>query len=144
MSAKIVVGYDGSAASQRALNFAVEQAKSQGCSILVAHVLEWSPYSFLTPQELEERHKRRNEELARAEEAVMGPVTKKLADSGVTIETMIKYGHITKTLVGICQDSSASQIVIGRDGETSLGSRVFGSVAGTLAQAATVPCTIVP
>ena len=144
MSGKIVVGYDGSAASQRALNFAVEQAKSQGSSILVAHVLEWSPYSFLTPQELEERHKRRNEELARAEEALMGSVNERLADSGIEVETLIKYGHIAKTLVGICQESGASQIVIGRDGETSLGARVFGSVAGTLAQAAPVPCTIVP
>ena len=144
MSEKIVVGYDGSAASKRALNFAVEKAKSQGGSVLVAHVLEWSPYSFLTPQELEDRHKRRNEELARAKEALMGPVNQKLAESGVEVETVIKYGHIAKTLVDICKESGASQIVIGRDGETSLGARVFGSVAGTLAQAAPVPCTIVP
>ena len=59
MSAKIVVGYDGSEASNRALEFAVERAREEGGSIVVAHVLEWSAYSFLTPSELEERHKRR-------------------------------------------------------------------------------------
>ncbi|WP_299845372.1 universal stress protein [uncultured Roseovarius sp.] len=144
MSGKIVVGYDGSEASNRALDFAVERAKSQGGSVMIAHVLEWSAYSFLTPTELEERHKRRNEELARAKEALMDPTVARLADSGVAVETSIKYGHIANTLANICKESDASQIVIGRDGETSLGSRVFGSVASTLAQAAPVPCTIVP
>ncbi len=144
MSEKFVVGYDGSDASNRALEFAVARAKSQGGSILVAHVLEWSPYSFLTPTELEERHKRRNEELARAKSALMDPVVEKLSDSGVDITTEIKYGHIAKTLAAICGDAGATQMVIGRDGETGIGSRVFGSVASTLAQMAPVPCTIVP
>ncbi len=144
MSEKIVVGYDGSAASQRALDFAVERAKSQGAGIVVAHVLEWSPYSFLTPNELEERHKRRNEELTRAKTALMDPVEARLADSGIAIETTIRYGHIARTLVDICTDNNAAQIYVGRDGETSFSDRVFGSVASTLAQTTPVPCTIVP
>ena len=56
MSDKFVVGYDGSVSARRALEFAVERAKVQGGTIVLAHVLEWSPYSFLTPTELEERH----------------------------------------------------------------------------------------
>ena len=144
MSGNIVVGYDGSEASDRALDFAVARAKTEGGSVTVAHVLEWSPYSFLTPTELEERHKRRGEELTRAKEAVIDPAVARLADSGVQVDTSIKYGHIANTLADICSETGASQIVIGRDGETSLGARVFGSVASTLAQAAPVPCTIVP
>ncbi|MEO3413374.1 universal stress protein [Roseovarius sp. CAU 1744] len=144
MSEKLVVGYDGSAASDRALNFAVERAKKEGGSVLLAHVLEWSPYSFLTPQELEERHKRRNEELARAKEALMDPAVARISEDGVKVETEIRYGHIANTLAAICSDTNATQIVIGRDGETSIGARVFGSVASSLAQVAPVPCTIVP
>lgn len=143
MSGKIVVGYDGSDASNRALDFAVERAQKTGASLVIAHVLEWSPYSFLTPTELEERHKRRGEELNRAKSALMDPVVAKLADSGVAVETVIKYGHIADTLSAICKDG-ASQIVIGRDGKNSLGARIFGSVAGSLVQTAPVPCTIVP
>ena len=144
MSGKFVVGYDGSEAANRALDFAVGRAKSQGGSVLIAHVLEWSPYSFLTPEELAERHKRRGEELARAEAAVIAPVVKRLADSGVTVETEIKYGNIANTLSAICADNDAEQIVIGRDGKSGLGARVFGSVAGSLVQSAPVPCTVVP
>ncbi len=144
MSEKFVVGFDGSEAAKGALAFAIDRAKALGGSVVIAHVLEWSPYSFLTPTELEERHKRRKEELDRAETALMKPVVAGLADSGVTIETAIKYGNIAEQLGEIAKEAGASQIVIGRNGHSGLGSRVFGSVAGSLAQIAPVATTIVP
>ncbi|WP_133489734.1 universal stress protein [Aliiroseovarius marinus] len=144
MSHKIVVGYDGSDSANAALAFATDLAKAQGGSIVVAHVLEWSPYSFLTPTELEERHKRRGEELDRAEAAILAPAVDSLKDSGLEIDTALKYGNIATTLGEIATESGADQIVIGRNGEPGLSSRVFGSVAISLAQAAPVPVTIVP
>lgn len=144
MSEKFAVGFDGSDAAKRALEFAIGRAKAQGGSVVLIHVLEWSPYSFLTPNELEERHKRRTEELERAETAVMKPVLDGLGDSGVAIETVIKYGHIADTLGDVAAANNATQIVIGRNGHSSIGSRVFGSVAGSLVQTSPVPCTIVP
>ncbi|MCH2164960.1 MAG: universal stress protein [Marinovum sp.] len=144
MSRKFVVGYDGSDSAKAALAFTTDLAKVQDGSIVVAHVLEWSPYSFLTPTELEERHKRRGEELERAEAAILAPAVESLKNSGLEIETALKYGHIATTLGAIAQESGANQIVIGRNGEPGLTSRVFGSVAISLAQAAPVPVTIVP
>lgn len=64
MSAKFVVGYDGSVAARRALDFAVERARPQGGTIVLAHVLEWSPYSFLTPDERNPVFMRRLEHVA--------------------------------------------------------------------------------
>lgn len=144
MSGKFVVGYDGSAASRRALDFAVDRAVAQGGSIVIAHVLEWSPYSFLTPNEVEERHARRKEELARAESQLMDPIVEEYSGKGAEVEGTIKYGKIVDVLCDIASDSGATQVFVGRDGESSLSSRVFGSVASSLAQSAPVPCTIVP
>lgn len=144
MSNKIVVGFDGSDASQRALDYAVDAAKASGATVVIAHVLEWSPYSFLTPSELEERHARRKEELARAEEHLLTPVVNALSDSGVSTATELRYGHIAETLGKVAEEHSASQVVIGRNGETSVSDRLFGSVAGSLAQTAPAPVTIVP
>ena len=144
MSEKFAVGFDGSDAAKRALEFAIGRAKAQGGSVVLIHVLEWSPYSFLTPSELEERHKRRQEELDRAETALMNPVLKQIDESGVSVETIIKYGHIADTLNEVSEANGATQIVIGRNGHSNLSSRVFGSVAGSLVQTSTVPCTIVP
>lgn len=144
MSRKVVLGFDDSESAKAALNFAITMAKDQDAELIVAHVLEWSPYSFLTPEELEERHKRRKEELARAEEALLGPVMKQLKDHGVKASSILRYGHIADTLCDIVTETGAAQVVIGRTGHSNLSSRIFGSVAGSLAQAAPVPVTIVP
>lgn len=143
MSDKYVVGYDGSPASRRAVDFAHDRAKASGASLIVAHILEWSPYSFLTPEEIESRHRRRTEELARAESAVIAPIVKDLGDA-VPVEGVIKYGHIADTLSAIVKDTGAAQVFIGRSGDSGVAARVFGSVAGSLAQTSPAPCTIVP
>ena len=104
MSHKIVVGYDGSDSAGAALDFAMGVAKAHGGSVVVAHVLEWSPYAFLTPTEIEERHKRRTEELKRAEEALLAPVIARLAASGVAVSTALKFGHIAETLCAIAKE----------------------------------------
>lgn len=40
MTAKFVVGYDGSDASNRALDFAISRVKLQGGMVMIVHVLE--------------------------------------------------------------------------------------------------------
>lgn len=144
MSSRYIVGCDGSPASVRAAEYAVAQAKTSGAAVTIAHVLEWSPYTFLTPEELEERHKRRNEELTRARQAIIDPVLESLAESGVDLDSSIKYGHVAETLARIAEEIGAEQVFIGRTGHSELESRLFGSVAATMAQIAHVPCTIVP
>ena len=144
MSGRYIVGCDGSDASLRAAQYAVAQAKTSGAAVTIAHVLEWSPYTFLTPEELEERHKRRNEELARAKQAIIDPVLESLADSGVDLDSAIKYGHVGETLARIAEEVGAEQVFIGRTGYSNIKTRLFGSVAATMAQIAPVPCTIVP
>ena len=144
MPEKLVVGYDDSAAAKRALDFAVTVAQAQNASIVIAHVLEWSPYSFLTPEEIEERHVRRRKELERAEAHVITPVREKLSSAGVEIETVIRYGHSAEVLLSIAKDCGATQIVVGRDGQGRLAARMFGSTAANLIQVAPLPCTIVP
>lgn len=144
MADTYIAAYDGSESARRAVDLALGQAKAGSARLIIAHVLEWSPYSFLTQEELAERRKRRNAELARAAKAVIRPLTEGIKDSGVAVETVIKYGHVAETLCEIAKAEGATQIFIGRTGTTRLMERIFGSVAGTLAQIAPVPCTIVP
>lgn len=144
MSDKYVVACDGSPASERAVAYAIDHARRDGASVVIAHVLEWSPYQFLTPEELEERHKRRGEELARAKSALIDPLLASIKADDIEIDSVIKYGHVAETLCAIATDSGATEIVVGRTGHSSLTSRVFGSVTVTLAQIAPVPCIIVP
>ncbi len=144
MSNKYLVACDGSPASGRAINYVIDQAQRNGASVLVAHVLEWSPYSFLTPTELEERHKRRGEELERAKAALVDPILASISDKGVSVDSVIKYGNVAESIARIADETGIDQIFIGRTGQSNISARVFGSVTGTLAQIAPVPCTIVP
>jgi len=144
MQGKIIVAYDGSEASRRAVTYAADEARQNSSKLVIAHVLEWSPYSFLTQEELAERHKRRGEEMDRARDAVVVPVLSELLSQGIPAESEIRYGHVAETLCEIATDVKARNMVVGRTGSTGMAARLFGSVAVTLAQIAPVPVTIVP
>jgi nucleotide-binding universal stress UspA family protein len=135
-----VVAYDGT--DQHPVDFAADRAAKENARLLIVHVLEWSPYSFLTAEELAERHKMRQQEIERAEVAVLKPILEKVRRSGATADGELRYGNIVDTLCTIAKESGAAMIFVGRS--SSLSTRVFGSVASGLAQCASLPVVIVP
>ena len=92
MTDTFVVGFDGSESSQRAASFAAALAKTAGAKLHLVHVLEWSAYSFHTAEELAERHKRREEELERAN-AIVQPAVDALTKAGLTADGEARHGH---------------------------------------------------
>lgn len=144
MSKSLLLAVDGSPGSARAVEFATERAKRGNDKIIVAYVIEWSPYAFNTPEENAERHKRREEELERAQSKIVDPVAKQLSDTGLDVETVVRHGHPAETLVDLAQEHNVAQIFIGRRGGSNLKTMLFGSVAANLVQASTVPVTVVP
>ncbi|MGF1474657.1 MAG: universal stress protein [Geminicoccaceae bacterium] len=143
MSEVFIVGFDGTEPGRRAGFFGAKRALGEGASVHVVHVLEWSPYSFLTVEELAERHKRRNEEVARAESVVL-PFCQELEATGVKVTYEIRYGHAGALLCQIAEEKKACQIIVGRQGSSAFSQRLLGGLAITLAQGAPVPVTIVP
>ena len=144
MSQLIVVGIDSSACCQRSVEYAAESAKAAGARLLLVHVIEWSPYSFSTAMENEVRHKRREEELARAQAQLIDPVQADLKAKGLEVEGVVLHGHPAQTLAEIAEERGAGSIVIGRKGTSKLKAQLFGSVPGTLVQIASVAVTVVP
>ncbi|MBR9765247.1 MAG: universal stress protein [Rhodobacteraceae bacterium] len=139
-----VVAYEGDDDSGSLLDYAIARAVKEGAALHIVHVLEWSPYSFLTPQEVEERHARRKEELARAKSAIIDPAVEKVAAAGATATGEIRYGQVVELIVEIATTRAAAMIFVGRSGSNSVAARVFGSVPLGLAQLAPVPTVIVP
>jgi nucleotide-binding universal stress UspA family protein len=70
----MLVGINGSEGAQRAAEFALDRAKASGSRLVVAFVVEWSFYQFLTPEELEARPKQYKMEIERAETMVLDPL----------------------------------------------------------------------
>lgn len=139
----IVVGFDGTDSAKRALDYAIAIAKLQQSPVHVVHVLEWSPYSFLTVDEVAERHKRRLQEVKRAE-SVIAPAMQALRDAGVTASSEVRYGHVAELMCEIAEQQEAAQLIVGRTGGGGLAQRILGSLALALAQASPVPVTVVP
>ncbi|QDL91048.1 universal stress protein [Paroceanicella profunda] len=137
-----VVAYSGD--DMNVVDYASERAQKAGARLFLVHVLEWSPYSFLTPEELEQRHVRRREELSRAHSAVLDPVLKLLADKGIPAEGEIRYGSVVDLVIETVKKLEATMVFVGRTTSSSMSARVFGTVSLGLAQAAPVPTVIVP
>jgi len=144
MAQVYLVGIDCSNCSDRALQFAAEAAATNESKVVIAHIIEWSPYSFNTNEENAERHKRREAELDRAHKEIVDPLVDKLRGQGVDAEGAIRHGHIAKSLKALADHYDASSIIVGHHGESGLLKQFFGSVPGALIQIADRPVTVVP
>lgn len=144
MTNSVLVAIDGSDGGARALQYASERAKLGGAKLIVTYVIEWSPYSFNTPEENAERHKRREEEIDRATSGVVEPAAKQLATQGIDYEMVVRHGPPAETLIKLAVKFGVQQIVIGRRGQSGIKALLFGSVAGNLVQTSPVPVVVVP
>jgi nucleotide-binding universal stress UspA family protein len=144
MSHKILVALDGSEGGKRALSVAVEYAKITQSDLVLTYVIDWTPYSFHTPEELEQRHQRRESEIQRANDSVLLPEVAPLESAGLKVELVVRHGKIAETLLELTAEYDIGQIFIGRLGESRMHTMIFGSVTAALIQTASVPVTVVP
>ncbi|MEZ5826109.1 MAG: universal stress protein [Geminicoccaceae bacterium] len=77
------------------------------------------PTASLTPDELATRHKRRNEEVARATAILIQPIAK-ASEGGVHVEAIVRYGHAAEVLCDMAKETGAVQIFVGRGGSSHL------------------------
>ena len=144
MSSVFMVAVDCSECGDRAIEYAVQRAKESGSRLYVAHIIEWSQFSFSTAQENSERHKRREEEIQRAHAEVVDPIVDRLTSEGIDAEGLVRHGHVADTLNSLAKSKGVSNIILGRQGTSKLKSHVFGSVGSRLVQSAECAVTVVP
>ena len=144
MSDTFLVGVDGSEGSMRAAQFAVDRAKRMNTRLVVAYVIEWSPYSFNTPEENEQRHQRREQEISTAKEKVLDPLLEGIKAQSVETVGIVRHGHIAEVMIGVAKEYNALGMFVGRLGTTTLKTMLFGSVTSNLVQSSPIPVTVVP
>ncbi len=144
MGSALMVGVDCSECGDRAVKYAAEQARKSNARLYVAHVIEWSPFSFSTVQENAERHKRREEEIQRAHDEIIDPVVAALKSEGIDAAGLVHHGHVADTLNELAKSNGVNNIILGRQGASKLKAHVFGSVGSRLVQIADCAVTVVP
>ena len=144
MTIKIVVGLDGTDTGERALSFARDLAsRMESCEVLAVYVIEWSPFTFQTAEENEQRHKRREEEIELATSRVVSPAVKALTDAGFKASGLVRHGDVAQTLNAVTVEAGGAQIIVGRASADGFTKRIFGSSTQNLVMHAEVPVTVV-
>ena len=128
----------------RVADYAAARALKAGARLHLVHVLEWSPFTFMTPEEIEDRHRKRGEELARADKEVMAPILARMKAAGIEATGEVRHGQPVSILCDIAKKITAEMIFAGRNGAGGLTARMFGATAIGLVQASPVPVVIVP
>ena len=122
----IVLGYDGTDASARALERAGDIATAFGSSVIVTSVsgtLGGAAHAggSADPTDPPEAH-----------EALLDGATQKLADRGVHAESVLALGHPGDAIVELAEERNADLIVVGTR-EPGFFERLFGhSVSGSV------------
>lgn len=144
MTVKIVIGLDGTETGERALAFATDLAsKIDACELLAIYVIEWSPFTFQTAEENEQRHKRREEEIKLATSRIVDPAVKRLKEAGFSASGLVQHGDVAETLNRLAVDNGATQIIVARASSDGFAKRFFGSSTQNLVMHADVPVTVV-
>jgi nucleotide-binding universal stress UspA family protein len=140
----IVLGYDGSSVSEKALEKARDMAQRFGAQIHLIHAIDWSPLEFQTHEENETQAKERREQLQTDRTEVFPPIINALKAGGIDADFEVVWGHPAEILADRASELGAFLIVIGRTGQSKLKSLLFGSVASRTVQMADCPVLVVP
>ena len=137
MARTIVLGYDGSAGAGFALEKAIELAKLEGARIVVVFAYEIpAAYGGETGD-----YRRAVREVA--EEAAAKGVAR-LVEAGIEHAVELVPERPVDGLVSVAEQTGASMIVVGTNGEHPIKGVVLGSVPHKLLHVSHVPVLVVP
>ena len=137
----IMVPYDGSEPSGRALDFAIDLAKRCGWSLDVVSVLDLREVDFyegfyLTEDQLDKLETKMREQVLETARAKI--------PADVPSEVKLLKGPVVRTLFDAVEADHVAMVVLGRQGKNALKRLLEGSVSRALATNAKVPVTVVP
>lgn len=135
--AVIVCGIDGSAAAQRALEWAVDEAERRGCRLRVVTVWSWEGLEPGTStQSLEEARQRAVETQNGSLDLVLDRSTK------LTVERHVREGRPSEQLCEAALD--ADLIVLGSHGHGAFHDVLVGSTSVNVIRHAPCPVVLLP
>lgn len=136
MYRRIVVAYDGSEGSKKALEAAIELAGLLRAELHSISVQEHLPYFSATVGEVDEAKAEADEFFRR--------ITKEARDqaalAGIFLEANVVRGHEVETIVNYCRDGRFDLLVVGFMGHSSVFGRIMGGTTQNLSRLA--PCSV--
>jgi len=133
---RILVGFDGSKESEKALDAAVDIAKASGGQLVVQHVVSVGPEAYEVGMvDID------------ALEAQLGKMldgaVERARQSGVAATKVLSRGDVAATILREADQRGVDLIVVGSLGRGRMSRLLMGSVADKLVRAAPVPVLVV-
>jgi nucleotide-binding universal stress UspA family protein len=129
-SHRIVVGFDGSEGSRRALTWAADQARQRGVKLLI--VRAWTPGEFGTDEEQAQiAQKGLDDEVERFFDGGPAPDFSTLAEEGHTVKVLLRHA------------ADADMLVVGSRGRGGFAGLILGSVSHQVATHEGAPVVVI-
>ena len=139
-----IVAVDGAEHSRKAARFALEQARTVGADLVVAHVVEWSDRTWINAIELDYIPTIRRAAEEKARDEILTPIVRELEGQGPQVTTELRFGDPAQALCDIAQEKNALLICTGARGRSDVASMILGSVTHQLIHMSKVPLLLVP
>jgi nucleotide-binding universal stress UspA family protein len=122
----ILVAIDGSEASQRAFDCALEIAKAGNTSLHAAYIVETGLFSSLPADNTVEIM---YNVLKKEGESVLAKAKGQAMTAGVTLTTHIKFGHAGSEVIALAEKTRTDLIIVGSHGKSQTDRLLIGSVS---------------
>jgi nucleotide-binding universal stress UspA family protein/predicted transcriptional regulator len=142
----LLVPLDGSEVSEASLPWAVKLAQDRGLTLTLCRVADYPHFGGATwPEEAMDFETYDQVLVTEQEEAeqYLNEVRKGLAETGLTVKTIVRHGNPYVTLLDLADELAAAAIVIASHGRGGFKRFVLGSVAMQLVSHTTVPVFLV-
>ena len=134
---RILVATDFSEASELAVDYALELARTFRATLVLAHVYDVPIVGF--PDGVLIASPNVATQIATAAREGLAAAVARHAASGVTLDSVLRQGAVAETVNGIAEEVDADLIVIGTHGRRGIAHAILGSVAEKILRAATRP-----
>jgi nucleotide-binding universal stress UspA family protein len=124
--ANILVAIDGSEASQRAFDRAIDIAKAGNASLHAVYVVETGLFSSLPADNTVEIM---YNVLKKEGESVLAKAKTQATAASVTLTTHIKFGHAGSEVIALAEKSKSDLIIVGSHGKSQTDRLLIGSVS---------------
>lgn len=133
---RILVGYDGSKESDRALDWAADLAKASGAKVVVQHVVSIAPEALATGAV-------DVDVIEKAISKMLEDAVERVRPTGVAATKVLSRGDIASSILREAEQRGAELIVVGSLGRGRMARILMGSVADKLVRTASVPVLVV-
>lgn len=140
---KILVAYDGSPHSQKALEWAIDLSHCSSGKMIAVYVSEPVEILSLYTSESGIRMKDAIKELEERGRDKLEEAKTFCASRGVDVKTVFLHGNIAHTIINYAKNEQADLIIAGTKGHGELEEMLMGSVTRNLVSLSSIPVLVV-